>query len=179
MRLKLIYLLLVIHFTSFGQQKVMTQNGNTIFEASMPAFEEVKAINKTSVCVLNITTGDIASIVLIKNFKFKLALMEEHFNENYMESEKFPKATFKGKIQNFDEAKLTTQKQDFTISGTIEMHGKSKEIRIPVKISKTGNTIYLTSTFDLNTDDFNIELPLLIRSKVAKKVSVVLDYKLQ
>ncbi|RXR17723.1 YceI family protein [Flavobacterium amnicola] len=172
-------LFFILPLLGFSQDKVLTKTGTAIFEASVPSFEEVKATNKNSGCVLNTKTGEIVGLVFMKGFQFRLALMQEHFNENYMESDKYPKGVFKGKIDNFDFTQLTTQKQDVTISGNMELHGKSKEIRIAAKISKTGNTVFLTSNFDLNTDDFNIELPLLIRSKVAKKVNVTLEYKLQ
>lgn len=171
--------LLIIPILGFSQDKVLTKTGTTTFEASVPSFEEVKATNKNSGCVLNTKTGEIVGLVFMKGFQFRLALMQEHFNENYMESDKYPKGIFKGKIDDFDFTKLTTQKQDVTIGGTMELHGKSKDIHISAKMSKTGNVVFLTSNFDLNTDDFNIDLPLLIRSKVAKKVSVTLDYKLQ
>lgn len=162
-----------------GQDKVLTKTGVTTFEASVPSFEEVKATNKNSGCVLNTKTGEIVGLVFMKGFQFRLALMEEHFNENYMESDKYPKGVFKGKITNFNISQLSTQKQDFTINGTMEIHGKSKEISIIAKISKTDNTVSLLSNFNLNTDDFGIELPLVVRSKVAKKVNVTIDYKLQ
>ncbi|MES2811427.1 MAG: YceI family protein [Bacteroidota bacterium] len=179
MKKAILIALFIIPLLGFSQDKIVTKTGTTTFEASVPSFEEVKATNKNSGCVLNTQTGDIVGLVFMKGFQFRLALMQEHFNENYMESDKYPKGIFKGKIDNFDYNQLTTQKQDFIITGTIEMHGKSKDIRITSKIYKTGNTVFLSSNFDLNTDDFNIELPLLIRSKVAKKVSVALDYKLQ
>lgn len=162
-----------------AQDKVLTKTGVTTFEASVPSFEEVKATNKNSGCVLNTKTGEIVGLVFMKGFQFRLALMEEHFNENYMESDKYPKGVFKGKIANFDISQLSTQKQDFTINGTMEIHGKSKEISIIAKISKTDKTVSLLSNFNLNTDDFGIELPLVVRSKVAKKVNVTIDYKLQ
>ncbi|HKX86568.1 MAG TPA: YceI family protein [Flavobacterium sp.] len=162
-----------------AQDKVLTKTGITTFEASVPSFEEVKATNKNSGCVLNTKTGEIVGLVFMKGFQFRLALMEEHFNENYMESDKYPKGVFKGKIANFDINQLSAQKQDFTINGTMEIHGKSKEISIIAKISKNDNSISLFSNFNLNTDDFSIELPLLVRSKVAKKVNVTIDYKLQ
>lgn len=162
-----------------AQDKVLTKTGVTTFEASVPSFEEVKATNKNSGCVLNTKTGEIVGLVFMKGFQFRLALMEEHFNENYMESDKYPKGVFKGKIVNFDMNQLSTEKQDFTITGTMEIHGKSKEISIIAKISKTDNTISLLSNFNLNTDDFGIDLPLVVRSKVAKKVNVTIDYKLR
>ena len=162
-----------------AQDKLLTKTGVTTFEASVPSFEEVKATNKNSGCVLNTKTGEIVGLVFMKGFQFRLALMEEHFNENYMESDKYPKGVFKGKIANFDMNQLSTQKQDFSINGTMEIRGKSKEISIIAKISKTDNTISLLSNFNLNTDDFGIELPLVVRSKVAKKVNVTIDYKLK
>lgn len=170
-------LILIGHF-AIAQDKILTKTGQITFEASVPSFEEVKATNKLSACVLNTKTGEIASVAMIKSFKFKSSLMQEHFNENYIESDKYPKAIFKGKIENFDILKLTTQKQEFTIKGTIELHGKSKNISVVAKISKNENITNIVSTFTLNTDDFNIDLPFLISSKVSKKVEVNLDFKL-
>ena len=170
-------LILISHF-AIAQDKILTKTGQITFEASVPSFEEVKATNKLSACVLNTKTGEIASVAMIKSFKFKSSLMQEHFNENYIESDKYPKAIFKGKIENFDILKLTTQKQEFTIKGTIELHGKSKNISVVAKISKNENITNIVSTFTLNTEDFNIDLPFLISSKVSKKVEVNLDFKL-
>ena len=83
-------------------QKMMTRGGEVRFEASMPAFEEIAGTNSNVSCILDESNGDFVALVLVKAFKFKSPLMEEHFNENYMESSKFPKSTFKGKISNFD-----------------------------------------------------------------------------
>jgi hypothetical protein len=171
---------LMCFMTAGAQNKVSTKTGVTTFEASVPSFEEVKATNKNSVCALNTATGDIASLILVKGFKFRLAMMEEHFNENYIESDKYPKATFKGKIDDFDINKLTPQKQDFSIKGKMELHGKTKDIVVVAKISKDENGIInIVSNFTLNTDDFDIDLPFLISNKVSKKVMVSLNFNLQ
>jgi len=163
----------------FSQDKIMTKNGSITFEASVPSFEEVKAKNSTSSCVLNTKNGEIASLALIKGFKFKIALMEEHFNENYIESTKFPKATFKGKIENFDYSKVTTIAQNYTIKGTIELHGKTKELSIIGKIKKTNDGLEIKSNFSLNSDDFNIEIPNVVSKKVSKKILISLDFLLK
>src|SRR6478672_4504093 len=107
--MKKLLLLVFLSFTAitFAQDKMITKTGKITFEASVPAFEEVKGTNTAATCVLNPKTGEIASLALMKSFRFKLALMEEHFNENYVESDTYPKATFKGKIENFDAAALT------------------------------------------------------------------------
>ena len=162
--------------TTFAQDKVLTKTGKVTFEASVPSFEEVKANHKAVTCILNTKTGEIASLILVKGFQFKVALMEEHFNENYIESDKFPKATFKGKIENFDWDKITAQPQDYTIKGKIELHGKSKDVVLASKIKKSGNGIEITSSFTLNPEDFDIQIPSLVRAKVAKNVAVRLDF---
>ncbi len=177
---KLILLTLILISTiSFAQDKIITKNGKVTFEASVPAFEEVKAKNEGVTCVINTKTGEIASLILVKGFRFKTALMEEHFNENYIESDKYPKSTFKGKIDNFDFAKLTSDAKDYTVKGKIELHGKSKDISIIVKIKKTNDGVNLVSDFNLNTDDYDIEIPSVVSKKLSKKVAVKIDFTLK
>jgi hypothetical protein len=89
-------------------------------------------------------------MALAKGFRFKVALMEEHFNENYIESDKFPKITFKGIIENFKFDELTTTEKSYKINGTMELHGKTKEIVINSKIKKVNNITYINSSFSVN-----------------------------
>ena len=105
--------------------------------------------------------------------------MEEHFNENYMESDTYPKATFKGKIDNFDVAKLTSIAKEYNIRGKMEIHGKTKDITITAKIKKSDSGIDIISDFFVTTDDFGIEIPSVVSKKVSKKVAVKLDVSLQ
>ncbi|MEW5675130.1 YceI family protein [Flavobacterium enshiense] len=163
----------------FSQTKKITKTGEINFEASVPSFEEVAAKNKSTTVVLNTETGEIAALALIKSFRFKIALMEEHFNENYMESNRYPKATFKGKVYGFDLAKLSENNRDFSIKGILELHGKSKEITVPAKIRKTADSIELITNFSVNSDDFNIEIPKVVSNKVAKKVNISLNCNLK
>ena len=159
-----------------AQEKMITKNGKITFEASVPAFEEVKAKNESVTCVLNPKTGEIASLALLKGFRFKVALMEEHFNENYIESDKYPKSTFKGAIQNFDAAALTASAKDYTIKGKLELHGKTKDIVANAKIRKTDAGIEIISAFTVNAEDFAIEIPAVVKSKVSNKVSVKTEF---
>ena len=179
MKTKILSLLIVISLSSFAQTKMLTKSGKISFEASVPAFEEVKAKNESVTCVLNPVSGEIASLVLIKGFRFKVALMEEHFNENYLESDSYPKATFKGKIDNFDVSKLTTTAKEYSIKGKMEMHGKSKDITIKANIKKTSDGIEIDTDFSLNTDDFGIEIPSVVSKKLSKKVAVKLNATLK
>ncbi len=179
MKIKLVSLFIVIGLSSFAQTKMITKTGRITFEASVPAFEEVKAKNESVTCVLNPSTGEIASLALVKGFRFKVALMEEHFNENYMESDTYPKAIFKGKIDNFDVSKLTATAKEYTIKGKMEMHGKSKDITTTASIKKVADGIDIDSNFTINTDDFGIDIPSIVSKKVSKKVAVVLDVTLK
>ena len=155
-----------------AQEKMMTKTGKITFEGSVPSFEEVKATNNGVTCILNTKTGEIASLALTKGFRFKIALMEEHFNENYMESDKYPKATFKGKIENFDLKTLTEAYKNFTLKGKLELHGKSKEITTTAKMRKTDAGIEIISDFSVNASDFNIKIPAVVKKKVSNTIDI-------
>lgn len=178
---KKIVAIFVICLFSFSPivEKKLTKTGTITFEASVPSFEEVKAKNEAVTCIINTDNGEIAALALMKGFRFKVALMEEHFNENYIESSKFPKATFKGKIDNFDYSKLSSTAKEFTIKGKLELHGKTKDLSIKSKIKKTGEIINIVSNFNLNTDDFDIEIPNVVSKKLTKNVNVTLDFDLK
>lgn len=170
---------IIIGIASFAQDKMTTKIGKITFEASVPAFEEVKAKNDGVTCVINSKTGEIASLALMKGFRFKIALMEEHFNENYVESDQYPKATFKGKIENFDVKDLSATPKDFTMKGKLDMHGKSKEISTVAKIKKTDAGIEIKSDFNVNASDFAIEIPSVVKSKVSNKISIKTEFLLK
>ena len=169
---------ILLSFSPIGEKKI-TKTGNITFEASVPSFEEVKAKNETVTCILNTENGEIAALALMKGFRFKVALMEEHFNENYIESSKYPKATFKGKIEKFDVSKLSSAEQKFNIKGKLELHGKTKDLNIIGKIKKNGETINLVSNFSVNVDDFDIEIPSVVSKKLSKQVNITLDFDLK
>lgn len=172
-------LLLIIVFNTNGfAQKLITKTGTIKFQASMPSYEEVGAENKSVSAVLEQSTGDFAALVLIKGFRFKVALMEEHFNENYMESEEFPKATFKGKIEDFDSSKITNTAKGFTLKGDLTIHGKTKPVSVIVKVSKTANGVNAIGTFEVKPEDFDIEIPGLVRKKIADKAKINYNFSL-
>lgn len=163
---------------AFYGQKYSTRNGSLKFEASVPSFEEVAAENKTASAVLEASKGDLAVLALMKGFRFKVALMEEHFNENYVESDKYPKATFTGKIEGFDVAKLTVEAKVFTITGNLVLHGKTKKITDAAKISKSGDKIIIVGSFTVKPEEFDIEIPKVVSSKVADKIEIAYNLSL-
>jgi len=166
-----VYAVVMLTTTAYAQ-KYSTRTGNIKFEASVPSFEEVAAVNKSASAVLESSKGDLAVLALMKGFRFKIALMEEHFNESYAESDKYPKATFKGTIEGFDVAKLTDETKSFTITGDLTLHGKTKKIADSAKVSKTGDTITITGSFEVKPADFEIEVPKVVSKKVAEKVTI-------
>lgn len=160
-------------------QKMMTRSGEVKFEASMPAFEEIAATNKTTSCILDKATGDFVALTLIKSFKFKAPLMEEHFNENYMESSKFPKATFKGKIANFDATKLSATKTTYDLEGDLTIHGVTKKIKTKIRLALNGGKITVTSSILIKPQDYNIEIPSLVKGKIAENAKVSMNFILE
>lgn len=168
-------MLMCIVNKAVAQDKLICKSGVINFEASVPSFEEVKATNKSVTVVLNAKTGEIASLALMKGFRFKIALMEEHFNENYIESDQYPKAVFKGKIENFDANSLTATLKDFIVNGKLELHGKSVAVKTVVKMSQTSSGINLVSSFSVNASDFAISIPSVVKNKVSNKINIQLN----
>jgi len=160
-------------------QKMMTRVGEVKFEASMPAFEEIAGTNSTVSCILDESTGDFVALVLVKAFKFKSPLMEEHFNENYMESSKFPKATFKGKILNFDAKKLSSAKSSYDLEGDLTIHGVTKKIKSKISLVLNAGKITAISSILVKPQDYGIEIPNLVKGKIAENAKVSVNFILE
>lgn len=154
-----------------AQNKFSSSKCAIYFEASVPLFEAVEAKNDDVNCTLIPNKKEINFTVVIKKFKFKRDLMQEHFNSNYMESDRYSKATFKGVIEKFDLKEITEEEKDFFIIGKITIHGQSRMITVLAKIKKAGNGIQINSNFTLNTDDFKIEIPNIVIAKISKTVN--------
>lgn len=175
MKNSIVVAMVLISSWVFAQEKKISKSAVITFEASVPSFEEVKATNNCVTLVLNPVTGEIASLALVKGFRFKIALMEEHFNENYMESDRYPKALFKGKIEGFDVTSLTPKSKDFIINGKLELHGKTVVVKAPAKISQSNSGISLSVAFAVNASDFDISIPAVVKNKVANKINIQVD----
>ena len=171
MKKNYLIVLLLVAFASIAQEKMVSYEGITNFEASIPLFEEVKAINDNTTCILITKTGDITCWVSIKDFKFKRNLMEEHFNTYYMESDRYPKAVFKGKIEKFDLKNLKSEMVTYQINGKMTIRGRTKKMTVKGTIKKVNDGIELYSEFPINTDDYKIEIPFIVSSKISKNVN--------
>jgi len=160
----------------FSQEKYLTKSGLPNFEASVEAFEEIKATNTNVTAILNTANGQFAALALVKGFRFKNALMEEHFNENYAESDEFPKAIFKGELSGFSIENIQTT---YSINGTLSFHGVTKTLEnVSVEITPSENSFNFKGLFEIAPNDFDIEIPSIVSSKIADSVTVVFDFEL-
>jgi hypothetical protein len=172
----LLFLLVLACMSTFAQNKYITKTGTINFEASVPYFEEVAAKNNSVTAIFNTENGEIATLALVKGFRFKNALMEEHFNENYAESDKFPKATFKGKIENFD---LKNMKSSYVINGQLTFHGKTETFEnIYISIATEKSMIKINGTFSAKASDFDIEIPKIVSKKISEDIKVSFQFDL-
>ena len=153
-----------------------TSSGQTSFHSSTPA-EDINAVNKKTQAILNIATGEIAVLMNMRDFDFPNELMEEHFNENYIESEKYPKATFKGKLdQPLD---LTRNGSiELTATGTFTVHGVSQPRTLQGTLTVQEGTLKLDSAFEVALVDHKIEVPKLVFVKIAQIIRVKASYTL-
>lgn len=144
----------------------------------MPLFDDIYAQDDTNMIILNADTGEMASVSVVKNFHFKTKLMEEHFNESYAESAKYPKTTFKGKIVGFDKSKLTTSPQKYTVQGTLNFHGVDKAITSAASMYTKDGKIYMQGSFVAKPADYKVTIPKMVTKKIAENVNVEYTYTL-
>lgn len=157
--------------TAFAQ-KHYTKNGSISF-FSKTSLENIRADNNQVLAVLNIQTGDIQFSLLVKNFHFSKALMEEHFNENYMESDHFPRAGFKGNITDMSRVSFTTDgRYTVPLEGELTIHGITKRITPTGTIIINGGKISATSTFPVKLSDHGISIPGMVKDNINETVEV-------
>jgi hypothetical protein len=159
-------------------EKWQTRKAYVRFFSTTP-IEDIEATNNQVSSVLDPLKGEFAFQVPIKAFVFEKALMQEHFNENYLESGKFPNATFTGKIVDFDPSKLTGSGEvKLVLRGKLNIHGQEREMDIPVVLKPKAGKGILEANFKIKPEDFGIEIPSAVRNKIAKdiEVSVKADY---
>ena len=158
-------------------QKYFTRSGITQFEASEKTFEPIEALNITTTVILNANNGNIVSQVFMAGFQFKNALMQEHFNENYMDSYQYPKATFKGKLDNFSIVSLNAN-NSYDLNGVLTVKGFEKNIQTTVDVKVENDQIFISGSFFVSAKDFNIKIPSIVRDKSANQIQINIDYEL-
>lgn len=161
---------MLISTCSLAQNQWICSKGETSFFSETP-MENIAALNKNVVSMIDFSTGQIAVKMNIAAFKFQNHLMEEHFNENYLETDKYPVSTFSGKIQgNVDPSKNGIY--DVTATGQLTMHGVSRERTLKGRLIVNGNEITLLADFDVALKDHKIDVPTLVITKIAEIIAV-------
>ena len=170
-------LIATIFTLSVSAQTYITRSGRITFFSRAPV-ENIEANNNEVTSILDTKKGEFAFIALIKSFKFKKALMEEHFNENYLESNTFPKANFKGTITDLSKANFSNDgTYPVTVKGDLTIHGVTKNIEVPGTITVSQGKISAASKFTVKVKDYNIKIPATVVNNIAETVTITVDCK--
>lgn len=158
-------------------QNYMTRTGKIKFDATSPKSpERIEGVNNEVASILNGKTGDFVFQVLVKSFKFEKALMQDHFNENYMESNTYPKSDFKGKISNVADVNFAKDgTYNVTVTGKLTIHGVTQDVSVPGTITVKGKDIAAKAKFNAKLQDYKISVPTMVSDKVAKEASITID----
>ena len=174
--LSILFLFLDLSLTA-NAQKYITRDGYISFFSHAP-IEDIKADNNQVASVIDTSTGDMVFQVLIRSFHFVKTLMEEHFNENYMESDKIPKSTFTGKIVNIKDVNFSSAgTYDVTVEGDLSIHGITKKVTAKGTLEIIDGGINATSKFNIEPEEYNITIPGVVRNNIAKVVEVTVAMK--
>jgi polyisoprenoid-binding protein YceI len=137
---------------------------------SKTPLEDIIAENQQAFAVVDLNKKQLAFAVLLKGFEFKKELMQTHFNENYVESDKYPKANFAGSFNA--EVNKNGDATEMQVTGNITLHGVTKNITIPATMQMVNGKLTAHATFKLKPEDFNISIPSLVRDKVSSEITV-------
>ncbi len=173
-RLFVIAALIVLAAPAFAQ-KYFTRDGKVKF-FSDASVEKIEAVNKSATAVLDAATGKMEWKVLIKGFLFEKALMQEHFNENYLESSKYPNATFKGEITNLSEVNFSKDgSYTAKVKGKMNIHGVEKDVETTGAVKVSGTSITIHADFPVKCSDYNIKIEAGKVSNISNEIKVTVD----
>lgn len=177
-RITIFLTILLLTITIANAQKYMTKNGTIKFYSETPV-EKIEALNRQVNSALDFSTGNFVFKVLIRGFEFEKALMQEHFNENYMESEKFPNSTFNGKITNIKDVNLAKDGVYKVVAeGDLTMHGVTNKVKTSGTIEVKGGKVLGKATFDVAPNDYNITIPKAVIKNISESIKVDVNISL-
>lgn len=171
----LLILTALFFITAANAQKFSTKTGKITFNSDAP-LEKIEAVNKQVNSAIDTKTGGFVFKVLIKSFMFEKALMQEHFNENYMESDKFPQSTFNGKITNIKDVNFAKDGvYSVNVEGPLTIHGVTKEIKTKGTLEVKAGKVIGKSVFNVLLKDYDISLPSMVIGKVSETIQITVD----
>lgn len=153
-------------------QRFISEKNHVSFYSKAP-MEDIEAHTYKSKSIFDTETGEIVFSVPINTFQFRKSLMQGHFNEKYLESHKYPRATFKGKVVGF---KNSSGKQTATAEGSLEIHGVTKKISVEGEIDVSSGQITVRSSFPVRVADYDIKIPKLVVANIAEVVDVKVEF---
>lgn len=168
-----LFLLLTIPWEGVAQ-KFKSDSSYVHFYSDAP-MEDIEAINMEGQSALDLETGEIVFSIPIKSFEFEKSLMQEHFNENYLESDKYPKATFTGKLTGFSKSIKVNQKA--TAAGTMTIHGVAQQISVEGKLMVNDEIAEIECRFPIKLEDYKIKIPKVVFYNIAEVVDVTINFK--
>jgi polyisoprenoid-binding protein YceI len=171
---KLLLCLIGVAASLAMQAQKFTSEKSAVSFFSHASIEDIAAKTDKSNSIFNISTGEIVFSIPIKDFEFEKALMKEHFNEKYMETEKYPKSTFQGKITNFQQT--ASGEQEARAVGKLTIHGVTKNVELPGKIEVAEGRVVMKSKFVIKLADYKIKIPTLLWKNIAEQVEVTIEF---
>jgi len=170
--MKNILILLLLFPMSTFAQKFVSDQSNIRFYSSAP-IEDIEAINEKAKSVIDLSNGQVVFSVDIEGFQFEKALMQEHFNENYLESEKYPKSTFKGQIEDWNNIQGA---QEVKVTGDLMIHGITKKVVLGGTIDVSENKVEVESVFIVKLVDYKIKIPKAVFYSIAEEIEVTVKF---
>ena len=173
MKKNLLLIFFAFIFIQVTAQKYASEKSSVSF-FSHASIEDITADNKNATGIFNAETNDIAFSIPITEFKFAKSLMQEHFNEKYMESDNYPKATFQGKITGYNKANAGGQQ--VKAAGKLTIHGVTNDVELRGTIEKKDGKLLMKSKFIVKLVDYKVKIPELLWNKIAEQVEVTVDF---
>jgi len=172
-----ILILALLTTFSLSAQKLSTRSGYVKF-FSGAAVEDIEAVNQQSSSILNLANGQFAFLVPVKAFQFEKALMQEHFNENYMESGKYPNASFKGNVLDFEQPDLTkNQSYQWQLKGIMSIHGVDQPVEQAVQVEVKEGKLSLSGDFFIKASDYKVEIPASKKDNISNDLKITVKFQ--
>lgn len=173
------FMLIITASVSFAQEKYFTKTGKINFFSKAP-LEDIEAKNKTATAVIDSKSGAVQFAVQMKGFEFEKKLMQQHFNENYIESDKYPKGEFKGTITNNSEIDYTKDgSYNAKVKGKMTIHGVTKDVETTGTVKVAGGKLDVSSTFNISLSDYNVKIPAVVKDKVSNSIKVSVNCNME
>mgnify|MGYP003975198315 CR=1 FL=1 len=173
MRFILLFLLCSLQLSA---QQYLSKEGYVRFFSEAP-MENIEAENHQVAGVIDLRSGEFAFRLKIEDFQFENALMQEHFNENYLESDLYPLSTFTGMIEGLGDLDLSYQ-QEVEVTGEMLMHGVKHILTLNSTVSLKAEKLKLTADFPIRLADYQIDIPKLVFYNIAEVLDVSIQMSL-